>query len=338
MQQEPMSTIDQMPVSPAQSGDAPFHIAFGIDGRYFRYAGVTITSILENNRDQAFVFHVLAPDVPEAVRQKYQALEQRYGTQIVFHLIDEDRFAEYYQFSRHSQYSPAVFTRLLIPEVLKDTAREVLYLDADILCTGSIAGLRALDLRDDVVAVVSDHLETTVRNRCAALQLPADQYFNSGVLYINVANWIANDITAQVMQAIVQHGQKLVFPDQDALNIVLAGRARYIEPCWNFRYNLEFMLNGGQFDTWLPGPAVFLHFTGRVKPWHAWNLHPSRELFSKYLALSPWAGTPLDAPRHYKEMRMYAGFLRKKKQWGGWLAWYATYLAHKFGLAGRAGK
>ncbi|MFT2675563.1 glycosyltransferase, partial [Escherichia coli] len=73
--------------------------------RYFRYAGVTITSILENNRDQSFVFHVLAPDVPEAVRQKYQALEQRYGTQIVFHLIDEDRFAEYYQFSRHSQYS-----------------------------------------------------------------------------------------------------------------------------------------------------------------------------------------------------------------------------------------
>ena len=35
---------------------------------------------------------------------------------------------------------------------------------------------------------------------------------------------------------------------------------------------------------------------------------------------------------------MYAGFLRKKKQWGGWLSWYATYLAHKFGLAGRAGK
>ena len=319
----------------SHQAQSPFHVAFGIDGHYFRYAGITITSILENNTEENFVFHILTSEIPPGVRKKYQELEERYATSILFHVIDESRFKDCYQFSSFSQYSPAIFTRLLIPDVLKGIAREVLYLDADILCVGSIVGLYELDMSDKLVAVVSDHLETTVKMRCAALGLRDNRYFNSGVLYMNIDNWRAANITDEVMRIILTSEQKLVFPDQDALNMVVAGQACFIDERWNFRYNLECMLNAGEAAKWLPGEVVFLHFTGRVKPWHDWNLHVSKEMFTKYLKLSPWAHTLLDAPRNYKEMRMYAGFLKREKKWLISFFWYMKYFFNKIRVVSR---
>lgn len=316
---------------------APFHIAFGVDAPYCRYMAVTITSVIENNRDIPFVFHVFTFSVTDEQRRKLRLLEEKYGTTIRIHIIDSSVFREFSAFPSFSQYSKAIFTRLLIPEALKGIATEVLYLDADILCTGSIAELRSMDLNDKIVAVVSDHAETTVKNQCSALALTHHRYFNSGVLYIHIDNWIAHEVTRQAMRIILESGRKLSFPDQDALNVVLDGRATFIDEKWNFRYNLEAVLKDGGTRMGPDGEGVFLHFTGRVKPWHDWSLHEARSLFSKYQSLSPWADTPLDAPKNYKEMRMFSRFLVKQGRMLDGTAWYMRYLGNKFLTAPRVG-
>lgn len=317
------------PQAAAERG-APFHIAFGIDAPYFRYMAVTITSVIENNPDVPFVFHVFTFSVTDEQRGKMQALEAKYRTTIRIHVIDPEAFKGFSTFSGFSQYSNAIFARLLIPGALQGIARKVLYLDADILCVGSIADLRDMDLKDGIVAVVSDHAGTTVKRQVAALDLRHGRYFNSGVLYMHVDHWIANGITEQVMRTILESDRKLDFPDQDALNIVLDGRATFIDEKWNFRYNLEAVLKEGATRMGPPGEGVFLHFTGRVKPWHDWSLHEARTLFAQYQSLSPWAGTPLDAPKNYKEMRMFARFLMKQGRVAEGAAWYLRYLSKKF--------
>lgn len=315
----------------------PFHIAFGVDTPYFRYMAATITSVIENNADIPFVFHVFAFSVTDDHRSKLKQLEAKYGTTINIHVIDSSVFQNFSAFPSFSQYSNAIFTRLLIPETLKGVAKEVLYLDSDILCTGSIAELRSMDLSESIVAVVSDHAETTVKRQCASLKLRHHRYFNSGVLFINIDNWIANDITRQAMRTILESDKKLRFPDQDALNVVLDGRATFIDEKWNFRYNLEAVLKDGGTRMGPDGEGVFLHFTGRVKPWHDWSLHEARSLFSKYQSLSPWADTPLDAPKNYKEMRMFSRFLVKQGRMLDGTAWYMRYLGNKFLTAPRVG-
>jgi lipopolysaccharide biosynthesis glycosyltransferase len=307
-----------------------FHIALGVDENYIRMMAVTITSILENNRDIPIVFHVFTFSVSDHQRDKLRQLETKYGTTIQFHVIDPEVFRDFSTFPRFSQYSAAIFTRLLIPGALKGIASEVLYLDADILCVGSIAELRSMDLSGTIVAVVSDDGATTGKRQIAALKLKHQRYFNSGVLYIQVDNWIADNITQDAMRVILTSDKKLAFPDQDALNLVLDGRAQFIDEKWNFRYNLEVMIKKGDTRMDAAGRGVFLHFTGRVKPWLGWTLHESKALFIHYQSLSPWAGTPLDMPKNFKERHIYSRFLFKQGRLAEGFAWYLKYLSTKF--------
>jgi UDP-glucose:(glucosyl)LPS alpha-1,3-glucosyltransferase len=312
------------------AGDTDFHVAFGVDTHYFRGMGVAITSILEHNPGVHFVFHVFAFVVSDENRHRLRQIESQYGVAIVIHIIDPAIFAEYAKFPSFSQYSAAIFTRLLIPGALKDTAIKFLYLDADVLCLGSIADLLSIDLTDDIVAVVHDNGEETVTNQCARLRLQEKRYFNSGVLYINVDRWISNDITVKTMHTVLERGEKFMFPDQDALNIVLNKRARFIDGKWNFQYNLDNCLKAGNMRMGSLGDAVLTHFTGRIKPWHDWSPHEAKSLFLHYQSLSPWRDVPLDAPANYKEMRMFSRFLAKQGRTAAALRWYGKYLVSKF--------
>jgi UDP-glucose:(glucosyl)LPS alpha-1,3-glucosyltransferase len=312
------------------SGKRPFHIAFGVDSHYFRFMGVTITSLLENNPDIDFVLHIFAFSITDFNRDRLHQLETQFGVRINAHIIDPSVFGEYAKFPSFAQYSAAIFTRLLIPAALQEITDRVLYLDSDILCVGSIRELGAMDISNDIVAVVHDGGPETVKRQCQQLNLREGKYFNSGVLYINIPQWVAHDITAATIRVVLESGQKFIFPDQDALNIVLDGRARYMDGKWNLQYNLNSFLNDGIFSMRPTRDAVLIHFTGRIKPWHDWSLHEARSLFIKYQSRSPWAGTPLDAPKNYKEMRMFAWLLRRKGRVLSSALWYVKYLFAKF--------
>lgn len=308
---------------------APFHIAFGVDTHYFRGMGVTIASILENNPGLNFVFHVFAFVVSDDNRKRLRQIQDRHAVTINIHIIDRTVFGEYANFPSFAQYSAAIFTRLLIPSALQGVTEKVLYLDADILCVGSIDDLISMDLSEAIVALVHDNNEEAVRNQCARLSLREKRYFNSGVLYINIGAWIANNITQTVMHTLLQSNQRFMFPDQDALNIVLDGRAEFIDERWNFQYNLDNCLKAGDSRMIPVDDAVFIHFTGRIKPWHGWSPHESKALFVKYQLLSAWADMPLDPPKTHKEMRMFSSFLMKQGRVAAAAMWYLKYLVTK---------
>lgn len=307
-------------------GQQPLHIAFGVDSNYFLGMGVAIVSVLENNRDQDLVFHVLTPSISDENAARLRQIEARYQTVINVRIIDPSIFDEFANFPSFSQYSAAIFTRLLIAGALHGVADKVLYLDADIICQGSIVDLLAIDISDCVAAAVGD-VGSIAANQIATLQLSSRQYFNSGMLYINVNNWMANDVWHHAVQAILASSKKFSFPDQDALNIVLDGKAKIIDSKFNWMYDL---FGETASNKKIAGDAVFVHFVGRLKPWHDWCCNPSNSLFFKYQDLSPWAGVALYPPKNYKEIRMFSQGLRKTGKWGQATVWYAKYLLNKF--------
>ncbi|WP_406851315.1 glycosyltransferase [Herbaspirillum huttiense] len=313
--------------SATAGGDDSFHVVFCVDDRYFRCMGATIASILEHNPQRPFTFHVLVTQVSDDNRRLFESLTLRPGVRCHVHLLDAGLFDRFEQYTRSSYYSSAIFARLVIPDLLKSFTDRVLYLDADILCVGSIDALISLDLDNDIVAVVPDAIATTQR-RVAALELKHDRYFNSGMLYINIPRWLEAGISQQTIEAILQQGERYRFPDQDALNVVLDGRARFVDIRWNYLYGLVGDLEGNRpaLDI-APGAASFIHFAGSVKPWGAWCEHDAVKLFEHYHQQSAWAAMPLDsAPQNYKEARMHSRFL-----WAGGkrmesLCWYLRYL------------
>ena len=303
-----------------------FHIAFCVDNHYFRSMGATITSVIANNPDTHFTFHVLAFDVTDQHRERLLELEQRFNVRTRLHIVDPDSFSELRHFIEHSYYSLSIFSRLIIPALLRDEADKVLYLDADILCVGKLDELIAMDLDNEIAAVVPDAPVTTAR-RCAALGLKHGRYFNGGVLYMHVANWIANRTTEKTMEVLLSPAKDMRFNDQDALNIVIGGSARFIDGKYNYIYDLIHDLDRNIRTMRPVGDAVFLHFAGAVKPWADWSEHEARALFTKYHALSPWSDMPLDpAPRNSREMRMQARFLTKRGELLRALGWFVRYL------------
>ncbi|WP_317204894.1 glycosyltransferase family 8 protein [Janthinobacterium sp.] len=307
------------------NGLPSFHVAFCVDDNYCRAMAATIASILEHNPRQHFTFHVLAFAIGEAHQARLRQLGEG-AAAVQLHLLDPAAFSEFERFLGHSHYSLAIFTRLLIPTVLREQCARALYLDADILCVGPLDELIALDIEADIAVVVPDAPVTT-RRRVAALGLAHAEYFNSGVMLINLQRWIEAGITAQTLETLLHSDKELRFPDQDALNIVLNGRARYISPRWNYLYDLIHDLNVNKTAMRPLGKAALVHFAGAVKPWTDWSGHDARHLFRRHLEQTPWAAMGLDRePKNSKEMRMQSRFLWRQGKPLQSLKWFLRYL------------
>jgi UDP-glucose:(glucosyl)LPS alpha-1,3-glucosyltransferase len=310
----------------ASNGRPTFHIAFCADDNYCRPMGATIASILANNPGQHFTFHLLAISLTGDNQARFRRVAEMGNAATHIHLLDAAQFAPFAGFLGHSHYSLSIFTRLVIPDMLKGMAERVLYLDADILCLGALDALIDIDF-DGKLAVVVPDAPVTTRRRVAALNLEHNEYFNAGVMLINVAPWIAAGATAQAIDTLANSTLDLRFNDQDALNIVLNGRARYVGQRYNTLYDLIHDLQVNSTALRDLQDAVLVHFAGSVKPWAAWSGHAAAALFAGYLAQSPWGDLALDAaPKNTKEMRMHSRFLLRQGKPLQSLAWYVRYL------------
>lgn len=308
---------------------SPFYVAFGVDDRYVPKMCATIVSIVENNRQTAFVFNVFTNEISDVNRKKLVLMEKRIGHKITVFPIDLSK-VNLPDVSALSYFSPAIFLRLYIAEKLSGQTDRVLYLDADILCNGDISELKNREFGENNVAMAVEDTEYTSAYQLKRLKLPAGKYFNSGVLLIHVDRWNAEEISERALRELVTHGNTLGFPDQDALNLVLQGKVRFLDRSWNYMPELE-KVGHVEMDVRLPEGIRFIHFAGRIKPWHAFNpARNMRNLFLKYLNGTEWQRDGLDMPKNYKQMHLYANYLLKNREVTSGLGWYMKYLWAKY--------
>jgi lipopolysaccharide biosynthesis glycosyltransferase len=305
-----------------------FHIAFGVDDNYVRPMGVLITSILENTPNQKFVFHVFTQDISNENASRLEQLAKKYNTQIKTHLIDDTVFQKFSDFPKFRHYSTAIFYRLLIPAILQSETDRVLYLDADILCIGNIQELIDMNMGDHVAAVVHDSNKTAQR-QSKSLGLKNGKYFNSGFLMMNLKRWTEENVSQKIMSSLAEKGKTLPFPDQDALNMALDGKAFFLDRKWNYQYRLTTQLKVGKTAMDVPGDSVFIHFIGAMKPWRYWSPHESKKVFDRFQSASTLDNGPFNEKMHYKEMHALGAFYMKKGKVLQGMKWYMSYITKK---------
>lgn len=305
----------------AGDGKKALHIAYGIDDRFVRPMGVAMTSVLENNPAENIVFHVLTERISDLEKTRLNALAQKYRTTVQIYYINGEIFE---RLPSTAHFTKATYNRFLLPKALAGQADRVIYLDADILCLGAVGGLETQEFGGMPVCVVED-IPALVKRQVKSLKLQQNRYFNAGFLYIDVEAWNRMHISEQAIQISYERIGELDWLDQDALNLVLEGKAVYL----NQKYDYIFDLGGNAAVKALPDDTVFVHYAGRFKPWHSWCLHPLRMDFLYYAALSPWKDVPLMQPATYKDIKKMAKSYQTFGHWRKAVQWYGKYAYHK---------
>jgi lipopolysaccharide biosynthesis glycosyltransferase len=269
--------------------EQPLKLIFGVDGSYSQHLAVTLVSLLENNPANSFDILVVTLNMAEGDRLKVAALAGRFDNAVIrFQPFDIGRYSH---FRTDGHISHASYLRIFIPEILTESEEKVLYLDCDLVVRHDIAALWNTDLGDRVLGAARN----LFFNRHADLGMPPGaDYFNAGVLLMNLKRWRELDGTARLIRFIEAHHDHLWAHDQDALNAVFCGDIHELAPTWNLQTSTLWSEPDGlslsypQFRDLLADPGI-VHYTTPSKPWHFSNLHPYKKTYYQYLAKTPYS-------------------------------------------------
>lgn len=310
--------------------DNTINIAFCTDKNYLEFVAISIKSIQLNNLNNDIQFHVFLYDVPVNDIEKFKKL----NIPIKTYFIEKEQLEQYQTEHKLNHINRSMYIRLLVPRLLRHEVDRFIYLDADVLCFKDISSINSINIDSVVCAVVSDSLNNNnLKKNINRLKLNSTNYFNSGFLYINTKNWCDYDIESKVNQVLLNSDNtQLIYPDQDALNIVLNNKVLYIDSKWNYLFtwmNEEEKQNFFYDSEFLP---FIIHFTGARKPWYKEHVGLAQNLYLFYKHFTPWHDTPLQSylPKmRVNDYRIYAkNYFKKGKIFKG-IKFFTQYLLLK---------
>ncbi len=229
-----LETVDRFVVNKASEDIV--HIAFGLHdkkGDYSVWVGITMQSILDHT-NSTICFHILHDDtLSDANKKKLIHIAQAASSFVQFHKIDIQAFDQIA--SQVEGYTIGSVFRILIPDLLQDRSK-VLYLDADLFVNVDVKELWDTDLHTYCLGAVQDM--NVINHRVVPLpvslsELNFDEYFNSGVLLMNLIEIRKfGDMKDQIVNYLIEHTQSDL-PDQDALNVVYSGKVKFLDKKYN---------------------------------------------------------------------------------------------------------
>jgi lipopolysaccharide biosynthesis glycosyltransferase len=256
-------------------------ISFSVSDNYSQHLAVVIASVLVNNPDSLFVFHVLHRNVSLENQVRIGSISDKYkNCKIVFHYVDAAVFASAPLPSPH--ISVESYFRLLLPKILIDESR-TLYLDVDILCRRGIRDFWEIDLDGFACAAVGEEHYPANSLLCSALPAPLEkqQYFNAGVMLFNLDFIRGNGLDCAPFDIIEKWRDKIGYADQDVMNLAYYGKTLFISRRYNFM---------GKSGSEKPSPVVVRHFASfSQKPWNCKLLRFTWIPYARYLALSAYS-------------------------------------------------
>ena len=211
-------------------------IFFAVDDNYAKYLCVALQSLADNRSDKYdYKIHVLIEDLSENIKDAILEFE-RENVKIEFVDVSEKLRAICARLHMRDYYTKATYYRFFVPEMFPEYDKG-LYLDCDIAITCDIAKLYRKKLgRRDLVVAVPDEIITDIdvfgRYSEVVLEIPREEYFNAGILVMNLAEMRRINIEKQFAVLLSKRTFR-VAQDQDYLNVLCYGKSVLIGKKWN---------------------------------------------------------------------------------------------------------
>jgi len=267
------------------------HLACIADGGYARHTGAMLHSALARSMPMRVAVHVLhETPLGEGDTRNLRTVTDAFDASLELHRLPRARVADF-----PSGYFPrSIWFRALLPELLP-AADKVLYLDSDLIVADDLAPLWETDLGDALLGAVVNPFYPFMHFHAPGR--PED-YFNSGVLLMNLARMRAESTAAKLYDYARTH-PSAHYPDQDAYNAVCEGRWLRLHPRWNAQSTFfelrdaDLPLPPQQVIEARSRPAI-VHFIGPFKPWSYLCRHPLQAKYFEHARKTPWGEPELE--------------------------------------------
>lgn len=250
------------------------NVCLACDDNYSKYAGVVIASVLANSaqKDDLY-FYILDGGIKEENKTKINELKSIKDCEINFVNVDESLFEEYKDIKTHAYITLPAYYRLKLASLLPEVDR-IIYFDCDIVVNTSLKPLFNTDLGSCPFCGVKDINKRKLKKNPG--------YINSGVLVMDLKNIREQNVEEELLNWTKEHFDSIKTGDQEIINEALKGRIKIVSDKWNVQSS-----NFTNRSSYIKEPCV-VHFVAKKKPWHWASFSYHRDLYFKYLQLTPW--------------------------------------------------
>ena len=286
------------------------HVACAAEGfEYVGHSAAMLHSLLARHERGAVAIHYMhGPDIGEREEELLAGMVEREGGELSFLRVPDSELdgLPTVGFTRK-----ATWYRIFLPELRPELDR-IVYLDADLLVLDSLLPLWKTDVEGQWLGAVTNVLQHNDMHRPGELGIEeAHAYFNAGVLLMNLEQMRRDRRTQALLEYSRANAERLVWRDQDALNVVLGERRVRLHPRWNymnsFRWEHAADALGAEALAEAHASPAIRHFEGpdMNKPWHymcEWDL---KERYEEHRRATPW-------PRYRPDGRTARNVVRKR--------------------------
>lgn len=246
----------------------------GLTGLY-----VALASLIRNCSDSSkLVLWFLCAGHNQKDKRNLETLLKQEGFEGKFTFIDIDPYKTFGSFQPlHGDWT--CYGRLLLVDLIPED--QVLYLDSDLVVEEDVLKVDRFNFDGHYLAAVGGgRFKFTYGNKFYTERVGLDgdlEYFNSGVLLLNLREWRAKNIKEKCLEIAGQYAIGLPSHDQSILNILCSGHFAKLPKS----FNCEWPPISQRPET---STKMILHFIGSPKPWDpfAFLIHSGYQTWFKY--------------------------------------------------------
>ena len=241
------------------------NVFFASDRNYLPYLAVALASLSKHaSEENIYNVRILSEDLTnESLHGVIRGLKPNVKIK-VFSVADKiSGIKKELALRLRDYYSDAIYYRIFIAEMFPKLDRAV-YLDSDIVLNTDVEKLYSAPIGDNLLGAVTDEsvmsaepFREYVKNHVRMKH--AEDYFNSGVLVMNLAKMREEGIKDQFIKLLCKYNFKTVAPDQDYLNFLCRGKIHYLERGWNKHAIAENEIDRSEL--------YLMHYNMFNKPW-----------------------------------------------------------------------
>lgn len=284
------------------------YITYITSDEYAPYAGISLTSLFESNKDMKHLkIFLLVYDISNINKEKFLLLGKKFDREIEFIYVNEmiSYLQSEYNISKFNG-SCVGYTRMYPHKIFPDYVERILYLDADTIIVGNLEELDKMDMNGYAMSMCENLVfeldpDGLAENERLALERTGKSY-NNGVILFNIPEYRHLNIEKCIDQE-MRKGEKYIFAEQSILNCALPqGCVKILPMIYNSSLNIyskreikdvirilgEIYADEKDLISAENSPIV-VHYLGTTsRPWFTESTSRKKNLYLKYKEASPW--------------------------------------------------